>query len=99
MIHPKPTTKAGTLAFFLTALFLTRNSATAFTARALEGSKRTTAKHERTITMKQKSKNICLTMGLAVLLLLPRLGQCFYNPSTGSWLSRDPIGEQGGNNL
>ena len=26
-------------------------------------------------------------------------GQRYYNPSTGSWLSRDPIEEQGGANL
>jgi uncharacterized protein RhaS with RHS repeats len=32
-------------------------------------------------------------------LLFPVIGQCFYNPSTGKWLSRDPIEEQGGANL
>ena len=26
-------------------------------------------------------------------------GWCFYNPTTGRWLSRDPIGERGGRNL
>ena len=35
---------------------------------------------------------ICLT-------LTPLSGQCFYNPTTGRWLSRDPIGERGGKNL
>ncbi|MEI7693856.1 MAG: RHS repeat-associated core domain-containing protein, partial [Verrucomicrobiota bacterium] len=41
-----------------------------------------------------------------VLLVLALLGvtlvqnaQAFYNPSTGRWLSRDPIEEVGGNNL
>jgi len=37
----------------------------------------------------------------AVLLWLAfaPLAQAFYNPSTGRWLSRDPIGEKGGINL
>jgi hypothetical protein len=41
-----------------------------------------------------------------IMLLLALLGvtlvqnaQAFYNPSTGRWLSRDPIGEKGGINL
>ncbi len=45
-------------------------------------------------------------MKLTVLLILSLLGllasrdaQAFYNPSTGRWLSRDPIGEKGGRNL
>jgi RHS repeat-associated protein len=29
----------------------------------------------------------------ACLLLVPISAHCFYNPSTGKWLSRDPIGE------
>ena len=36
---------------------------------------------------------------LAACLLLPQAAQCFYNPSTGRWLNRDPIEEGGGNNL
>jgi hypothetical protein len=32
-------------------------------------------------------------------LALGREAQAFYNPSTGRWLSRDPIGERGGVNL
>ena len=39
---------------------------------------------------------------LTLLLLgvsLEREAQAFYNPSTGRWLSRDPIGERGGKNL
>jgi hypothetical protein len=32
-------------------------------------------------------------------LLLPQAGQCFYNTSTGRWLSRDPISEKGGLNV
>jgi hypothetical protein len=42
-----------------------------------------------------------LKMPLTVLILVS-LAQCvqaFYNPSTGRWLSRDPIGERGGENL
>lgn len=34
-----------------------------------------------------------------VMLFGAREAQAFYNPSTGRWLSRDPIGEQGGRNL
>jgi len=33
------------------------------------------------------------------LLLLPLSVSAFYNPTAGRWLSRDPIGEKGGNNL
>ena len=40
-----------------------------------------------------------LTLGLMLLLLLPQAGHCFYNPSTGRWLSRDPIEERGGRDL
>ncbi len=38
---------------------------------------------------------------MVILALLSVAGpvQAFYNPSTGRWLSRDPIGEQGGKNL
>lgn len=32
-------------------------------------------------------------------LVAGREAQAFYNPSTGRWLSRDPIGEKGGKNL
>ena len=32
-------------------------------------------------------------------VLLGREAQAFYNPSTGRWLSRDPIAEEGGGNL
>jgi hypothetical protein len=32
-------------------------------------------------------------------LAMTQSGWCFYNPSTGRWLSRDPIGERGGRNL
>src|SRR5262245_29306872 len=34
-----------------------------------------------------------------VWLLTQQFALCFYNPSTGRWLSRDPIGEAGGLNL
>jgi uncharacterized protein RhaS with RHS repeats len=34
-----------------------------------------------------------------LLLLAPFTAHCFYNPSTGRWLSRDPIDEGGGPNL
>jgi hypothetical protein len=38
-------------------------------------------------------------LALIAWLLLPQTGHCFYNPSTGRWLSRDLIEEQGGLNL
>ena len=36
---------------------------------------------------------------LIAWLLLPQTALPFYNPSTGRWISRDPIEEQGGKNL
>ena len=42
------------------------------------------------------------TMGLMVILLgllLSRDASAFYNPQTGRWLNRDPMGEEGGLNL
>ncbi len=39
------------------------------------------------------------TLAVALLLLSTHVGQCYYNPSTGRWLSRDPIEEKGGRNL
>jgi uncharacterized protein RhaS with RHS repeats len=38
-------------------------------------------------------------LGLITWLLVPQTAHCFYNPSTGRWLSRDPIYEAGGLNL
>jgi hypothetical protein len=45
------------------------------------------------------TKTAAPTVLLIACLLLPQTAHCFYNPSTGRWLSRDPIGEKGGNNL
>jgi len=39
--------------------------------------------------------NLALLAGL----LLGQKAQAFYNPSTGRWLSRDPVGERGGHHL
>ena len=39
------------------------------------------------------------SLALTAWLLLPQAAQCFYNPSTGRWLSRDPIEEKGSRNL
>jgi hypothetical protein len=47
--------------------------------------------------MKTKRWVVMVVLGLG--LLLGREAQAFYNPSTGRWLSRDPIGEEGGINL
>lgn len=35
------------------------------------------------------------TVALSAWLLVPETAHCFYNPSTGKWISRDPIGEAG----
>jgi uncharacterized protein RhaS with RHS repeats len=47
--------------------------------------------------MKPRIRSIALAACLA--WLLPLTSQAFYNPSTGRWLSRDPIEEKGGANL
>ena len=53
-----------------------------------------------------KSMKTCRTTrtavpALAILawLLVPQTAQCFYNSSTGRWLSRDPVGEADGPNI
>lgn len=45
------------------------------------------------------TKNIRTFLVLIPLLVLPQSSHAFYNPSTGRWLNRDPIGEKGGRNL
>jgi uncharacterized protein RhaS with RHS repeats len=40
-----------------------------------------------------------LALALTAWILLPETGQSFYNPSTGRWISRDPVEEEGGKNL
>jgi len=39
-----------------------------------------------------------MTLAVFLLSFLPNLAQAFYNPQTGHWLTRDPIGERGGLN-
>ena len=41
------------------------------------------------------------TVGLAIAIWLvtASAAKAFYNPIVGRWLSRDPIGEEGGQNL
>lgn len=52
----------------------------------------------KTTVMKIKKFGIfCLLFGLG-MVLMPSTGQCFYNPNSGKWLSRDPKGENGGPN-
>jgi len=41
--------------------------------------------------------NIRLIVGLGLWLSASGIGWCFYNPSAGRWLNRDPIGEPGVN--
>ena len=48
--------------------------------------------------MKTRSFKSLILVGL-LIHLLPTIGQCYYNASTGRWLSRDPIGEKGGHNV
>jgi RHS repeat-associated protein len=45
--------------------------------------------------MKTNRKSIILALGLGLVLLVPQRSSGYYNPSTGRWLSRDPIGEPG----
>ncbi len=51
--------------------------------------------------MKTRNKTALPTQIVVVGLWLLSLhsAHCFYNPSTGRWLSRDPLGEQSDNNL
>ncbi len=50
--------------------------------------------------MKTKRSHIAAAIaGLALWFLSAQPAHCFYNPSTGRWLSRDPIDEKGGVNL
>src|SRR3954467_3588589 len=52
--------------------------------------------------MKWNKWNLKTILLLALFLfatLLPDSARCFYSSSVGKWLSRDPIGEEGGVNL
>jgi len=44
-------------------------------------------------------RGVAAVLALVVWLVLPQRAHCFYNPSTGRWLSRDPLEETGGANL
>jgi len=46
-----------------------------------------------------RRKKIHWLAALVIWLAVVETGWCFYNPSTGRWLSRDPISEVGGRNL
>jgi hypothetical protein len=45
------------------------------------------------------AKRVMRPLVILLVLLLGREAQAFYNPSTGRWLSRDPVGEKGGRNV
>ena len=45
------------------------------------------------------TKPAIATLALLGCLLLPQTANCYYNGSTGRWLSRDPFAEEGGVNL
>lgn len=49
--------------------------------------------------MKTKTRSASLFLTLFFSFLLPGAGLCFYNPTTGKWLSRDPLGEAPANSL
>lgn len=46
-----------------------------------------------------KAKRMMAVFAMVLGLLIGRDALAFYNPQTGRWLSRDPIGEKGGVNL
>ena len=50
-------------------------------------------------TTTQRTELRQLLLGAAVWLAAVQSGLCFYNPSTGRWLNRDPIEDRGGANL
>ena len=45
------------------------------------------------------TKAVTPVLAVTAWLLVAQTAQCFYNPSTGRWISRDPIHEKGGLNL
>jgi hypothetical protein len=50
--------------------------------------------------MKRTVRNLHRLSATTLILLVPSIGQCFYHPAAGRWLSRDPAGEEtGGMNL
>jgi hypothetical protein len=49
--------------------------------------------------MKAKTAPLIRILLATLTLLLPLSAHCFYNPSTGRWLSRDPSGEKQDKNL
>src|SRR5262245_56722267 len=46
-----------------------------------------------------KTKTNSVILGAVLFGLSSQVAHCFFNPSTGKWLSRDPIEERGGINL
>jgi len=49
--------------------------------------------------MKVSAITLRILTAASAVLAFAQTGQCFYNPSSGRWLSRDPIEEQGGVNV
>jgi RHS repeat-associated protein len=49
--------------------------------------------------MRMMMKLTTATLAAVTCLLSVQSGWAFYNPQTGRWLNRDPIGERGGNGL
>jgi RHS repeat-associated protein len=43
-------------------------------------------------------KHYTYALALAVFVLLPQTGHCFYNSGSGKWLNRDPLQEEAGPN-
>jgi hypothetical protein len=55
--------------------------------------------HTSSILLMKTFTRKFLTHILAIVLLMPFTAQCYYNASTGRWLSRDPVQEAGGLSL
>jgi hypothetical protein len=48
--------------------------------------------------MKTNIKPLVLALGFALVLLAPQQSSGYYNATTGKWLNRDPLEEDGGFN-
>jgi hypothetical protein len=49
--------------------------------------------------MKSCIRNVAIALGIVALLSIAQTARAFYDPSSQRWLNRDPIEEEGGNNL
>jgi hypothetical protein len=49
--------------------------------------------------MKTNIKPLILALGFGLLLLAPHQARAYYNSTAGKWISRDPVEEDGGQNI